>query len=235
MLRGIRSAIACLLLGGLLASVGCGSKAEPGPDAKTAAINGSNAASVDPAGAVREPKAPKPPSDPVVSIQTSRGEIVVKLDAQTTPKTTDAFLDYVKRRQYDGTIFHQVIKNYAIVGGQYQQDLTARPPRTPIPNEADRCRLKNRRGTIAMMRDPDIRDSGACQFFINLADHPELDHQDAKSALKFGYCVFGEVIEGQDVVDKIAAVAVKNEVKDGRPFEQVPVEPVVIRQVTLVR
>jgi len=235
MLKATKFAVACLWLGGLLASVGCGSKAEPGPEAKTAAINGSNAASADPAGATREAKAPKPPSDPVVAIQTSLGEIVVKLDAQTAPLTTAEFLEYVKRRHYDRTIFHQVIKNYAIVGGQYQSDLTASPRRTPIPNEAARCRLKNRRFTIAMMRDPDIRDSGTCQFFINVADNPQLDHQDAKSDLKFGYCAFGEVVQGQDVVDKIAAVAVKNEVKDGRPFEQVPVEPVIIQQVTLVR
>jgi cyclophilin family peptidyl-prolyl cis-trans isomerase len=235
MLSARKFAIACLWLGGLLAAAGCGSKGQSEPDAKTAAINGSNAASADPGGAARETKAPKPPSNPVVSIQTSLGEIVVELDAQTAPITTAEFLDYAKRRHYDRTIVHQAIKNYAIVGGQYEQDLTKRPPRTPIPNEAARCRLKNRRGTIAMMRDPEIRDSGTCQFFINVADNPRLDHEDAKSDLKFGYCAFGKVLEGLDVVDKIAAVAVKNEVKDGRPFEQVPVEPVIIQKVSLVR
>jgi cyclophilin family peptidyl-prolyl cis-trans isomerase len=225
-------AVAGLCLGWALAAAGCGGKGQP--EAKSAAAGGSNAAPADASGTSRQAGTPKAPSDPVVSIQTSLGEIVVKLDARTTPSTTAAFLGYAERGHYDGTIFHQVIKDYAIVAGQYLPDLTARTPRTPIPNEAARCRLKNRRGTIAMMRDPEIRDSATCQFFINVADNPRLDHEDA-SDLKFGYCTFGEVIEGIDVVDKIARVPVENVTKDGRPFEQKPVQPVVIKKVIQVR
>jgi peptidyl-prolyl cis-trans isomerase A (cyclophilin A) len=228
--------LAYLTLAGLLAATGCGSKGAS-PEAQTAAINGASADSPGTGGSSRAAKAPKPPANPVVVIQTTLGEIVVELNAQAAPTTTDEFLNYVRKKHYDGTIFHQVIKDQvaAIVGGQYQPDLTARPGKTPVRNEADKadkCGLHNDRGTIAMMRDPTVIDSATCQFFINVSQNRGLDHKGTK-AEEFGYCPFGTVTGGLEVVDAIAKVRVQDTVKAGRPFEQMPVEAVIIKQVII--
>jgi cyclophilin family peptidyl-prolyl cis-trans isomerase len=229
-----KSVVAYLMLGGLLAAAGCGSKGDAGTEGKTASINASGPNATDAAGANPAARTPKAPTNPAVSIRTRLGEIVVKLDAQGAPNTTSEFLYYVKKGHYDGTIFHQVIKNQAVVAGQYLRDLTARPGRTAIVNEAAKCSLRNVRFTIAMMRDPDVIDSSTCQFFINVADNPQLDHK-GNSPLDFGYCTFGEVIQGFEVVKRISEVAVRDAVRDGRTFDQCPEEPVIIEQVSVVR
>jgi cyclophilin family peptidyl-prolyl cis-trans isomerase len=228
--------LAYLAMAGLLAATGCGSKGAA-PEAQTAAINGTSSDSPGTGGTSRAAKTPKPPVNPVVVIQTTLGDIVVELNAQAAPTTTGEFLDYVRQKHYDGTIFHQVIKEQvaAIVGGQYLADLTSRPPKTPMRNEADKAAksgLHNDRGTIAMMRDPTVIDSATCQFFINVNQNRGLDHKGSK-AEEFGYCPFGTVIGGLEVVDAIAKVRVQDTVKGGRPFEQMPVEAVVIKQVII--
>ena len=151
-----------------------------------------------------EPAAQKPPSDPqhpVVLIETSLGNITVRLDAEKAPLTVDNFLSYVNAGHYDQTIVHQVYKGQGFLAGGYGTNLVEKPGRTPIRNEAHNG-LKNRRGTIAMVRLPDAIDSATCQFFINVADNPALDYKD-RTPEGYGYCVFGKVTDGMDVVDKI--------------------------------
>jgi peptidyl-prolyl cis-trans isomerase B (cyclophilin B) len=226
-----------LVLAGLLAAAGCGKKAGS-PEGPAAAINGPGGGS---AGTSGEPasKTQPPLANPVVTIRTRLGDIVVELDPQAAPITTDEFLSYVKKGHYDGTIFHQVIKDQAIVAGQYLSDLTARPGKGPpfTPNEAPKAAkagLRNVRNTIAMMRDPVVTDSADSQFFINVQDNPALDYKGTKPE-EYGYCPFGRVIKGMDVVQRIAQVQVqvKDIGKDKPPFEQLPVEPVVITQVII--
>lgn len=161
---------------------------------------------------------------PEVLIRTSLGDIRVKLDAARAPETVDNFLtNYVDRKFYNDTVFHFVEPEFIILGGSYTAQLEPKETRTPIHNEA-RNGLKNRRGTIAMSRHPSYVDSATSEFFINIKDNPTLDHQSPDEAAKYGYCVFGEVVEGMEVVDKIAQVAVGT----SGEFTQVPMEPVVI-------
>jgi peptidyl-prolyl cis-trans isomerase A (cyclophilin A) len=164
---------------------------------------------------------------PEVLIRTSLGDIRVELDAARAPETVDNFLtNYVDRKFYSETVFHFVEPAFIILGGSYTAQLEPKETRTPIHNEA-RNGLKNRRGTIAMSRHPSYVDSATAEFFINIKDNPTLDHQSPEDAAKYGYCVFGEVVEGMEVVDKIAQVAVGTR----GDFTQVPVEPVVIHSV----
>jgi len=174
----------------------------------------------------------KPAADlkPVCRIETSLGAMTVELDAEKANLTVDNFLQYVDAKHYDGTIFHQVTPGYAIVGGSYTADLAQKPTRVAVRNEAHNG-LKNLRGTIAMARQPEAIDSATCQFFINLADNPDLDHKDTTPA-GYGYCVFGHLIDGLDTLEKIAAVPVhKAATSDGTPLENAPVEPVVIKSI----
>ena len=145
--------------------------------------------------------------DPVVKLETSMGDILVRLDARKAPMTTANFLEYVKAGQYDGTIFHRVIKDFMIQGGGMTASLREKTTRAPIKNEADNG-LSNDRGTIAMARTMDPH-SATAQFFINLVDNDFLNFQ-APSGNGWGYCVFGKVVEGMDVVDKIAKVKTKS-------------------------
>jgi cyclophilin family peptidyl-prolyl cis-trans isomerase len=182
-------------------------------------------------GANAPAQATQDPDHPVVAFETSLGEITVRLDAQKAPLTVANFLAYVGRGHYDGTIFHQVVKEYPklVIGGAFTKELTEKPTMTSVRNEAH-SGLKNRRGTIAMARRPDWIDSATCHFFINVTDNEVLDHTD-RTLEGYGYCVFGEVIEGMDVVDRIAAL----EVHDTEQFEQIPVETVAIQSVRVVR
>lgn len=141
--------------------------------------------------------------NPKVLMKTSKGDITLELFADKAPITVQNFLSYVDENFYDGTIFHRVIKGFMIQGGGLTPDLEEKPTKSPIKNEAAN-RLKNKKGTIAMARMPDI-DSATCQFFINHVDNSFLDHKDNTPA-GFGYAVFGKVIEGLDVVDAIAKV-----------------------------
>lgn len=172
---------------------------------------------------------PKSPDEdrrhPLVTIESSLGEIVLKLDAEKAPLTVDNFLQYVDAGFYDGTAIHQAIAQYIILGGGYTPEGIEKPTRPPIRNEADNG-LSNRRGTIAMARQADAIDSSTSQFFINVVDNPSLDHQN-RDVEGYGYCVFGQIVKGLDVVDRIASVEVTNSGEDG--FR--PVEPVVIRSI----
>ncbi|OGP35688.1 MAG: hypothetical protein A2X88_09780 [Deltaproteobacteria bacterium GWC2_65_14] len=164
--------------------------------------------------------------NPVVLLETSKGKIKVELYPEKAPVSVKNFLTYVGEGHYDGLIFHRVIKEFMIQGGGFTKEMQEkRPTHPPIRNEAGNG-LKNDRGTIAMART-NVVDSATAQFFINVVDNDFLNHMDA-SPRGFGYAVFGKVIEGMDVVDKIRAVP------SGRAsmFQDVPREPVTILKAT---
>jgi peptidyl-prolyl cis-trans isomerase B (cyclophilin B) len=161
-----------------------------------------------------------------VRIKTNKGDIVVKLDTEKAPITTENFIEYVKAGQYDGTIFHRVIPGFMIQGGGFDQDFNQKATRDPIKNEAANG-LKNKRGTIAMARTSDP-DSASAQWFINLKDNDFLNYS-APTQQGYGYAVFGEVIEGMNVVDNISAVETGNY----QGHQDVPVEQLVIESITI--
>ena len=161
--------------------------------------------------------------NPVVVMETTMGDITIELYAQSSPLTVTNFLGYVRENYYDGLIFHRVVPNFIVQGGQYDVHLRKRPAHDPIPCEADNG-LSNRRGTIAMARTAEIH-SATSQFFINLKDNPYLDHCERD----IGYAVFGGVIAGMSVVDSIGNVETTS--MDG--LNNVPVEPVIIRKIYL--
>jgi peptidyl-prolyl cis-trans isomerase B (cyclophilin B) len=162
-----------------------------------------------------------------VKLTTGHGAITLKLDAEKAPKTVANFLAYVEAGHYDGTIFHRVIKNFMIQGGGMEPGMKQKETRAPIENEAANG-LKNKRGSIAMARTNDPH-SATAQFFINVVDNDFLDFK-APSGQGWGYCVFGEVVEGLDVVDAIRAVRTGN-----KGFHQdVPVDDVVIEKAEIV-
>ena len=161
-----------------------------------------------------------------VRLATSMGDIVVQLDADKAPKTVANFVQYVKAGQYNGTVFHRVIDGFMIQGGGMTPDMQEKPTRAPIPLESKNG-LSNQRGSIAMARTQ-VPDSATAQFFINLADNNRLDA--ANSPDGNGYAVFGKVIEGMDVVDKIRAVPTGN--KAGH--QNVPQTPILISKSTIL-
>jgi cyclophilin family peptidyl-prolyl cis-trans isomerase len=171
------------------------------------------------------------PVFPEVVMKTNQGEVRIRLNAEKSPVTVDNFLaNYVERGFYDQTVLHYVDQGYMIAGGGYTADLQAKATRAFIRSEADNG-LKNVRGTIAMARLPEHADSATSQFYINLVDNPALDFQDHDSADKYGYCVFGEVVAGMDVIDRIGQVSVV----DKDQFPKTPVQPVIIESVRRVR
>jgi peptidyl-prolyl cis-trans isomerase A (cyclophilin A) len=155
---------------------------------------------------------------------TSKGEFVVKLELEKAPVNVGNFMQYVKDGFYNGTIFHRVVPNFMIQGGGYTPEMSLKETRSSILNESGNG-LSNVRGTIAMARGEEP-DSGRAQFFINVADNKQLD----STLTTAGYTVFGEVTQGMDVVDQIAAVATHDEIG----FSNLPVDPVVIQSVELV-
>ncbi len=168
------------------------------------------------AGAEQKPQA----ANPVVVMKTSEGVIKVELWPDKAPETVKNFLAYVDEGFYDGTIFHRVIGNFMIQGGGFTQDMKQKPTHAPVKNEAAED-VKNDRGTIAMARTG-IVDSATAQFFINVVDNAFLNHKD-NSPGGFGYAVFGKVISGMDVVDKIKSVQTGP--------QDVPVKQVIIESV----
>jgi peptidyl-prolyl cis-trans isomerase B (cyclophilin B) len=168
-----------------------------------------------------------PAANPRVALQTNKGRIVIELYADKAPKSAKNFLDYVKSGFYNGTIFHRVMPGFMIQGGGFTQDQTEKPTRPPIKNEADNM-VQNQRGTVAMARTTDP-DSAGAQFFINLVNNGALNFR-SKSPDGWGYTVFGNVVEGMDVVDAIAAV----KAAPGRISEAVPQEPIVIQKATIL-
>lgn len=155
---------------------------------------------------------------PQVELKTNMGTIVLELYPDRAPETVKNFEQYVKSGFYNGTVFHRVIPGFMIQGGGFTADLAHKPTRDPIRNEANNG-LKNEVGTIAMARTSEP-DSATSQFFINVVDNPPLDYREGS----VGYCVFGKVKSGMDVVNKIAAVATGAR----PPHQNVPVKPVVI-------
>jgi cyclophilin family peptidyl-prolyl cis-trans isomerase len=166
-------------------------------------------------------------ANPRVALKTSKGDITLELDPAKAPATVENFLSYARDGFYDGTIFHRVIPNFMIQGGGFTPDMEQKPTNPTIKNEAGNG-LKNSRGTIAMARTQ-VVDSASSQFFINTVDNASLDHRD-ESPGGFGYAVFGRVIEGMETVDAISAVPTTNR----GFFQDVPAEPVVIEQVTVL-
>ena len=226
--------VASSVLGALLTAPGCGTKTETPSEVGTASIPGP--AKAKEAAAVTAAKDAKPavtksdPMHPVIVIDTSLGPITVTLDREHAPVTAEHFLWYVNRGHYDQTIFHQVLKNHAILGGGYAISMKEKPAQRTVHNEANNG-LKNVRGTIGMVRRPDVINSTTCQFYINLAENKNLDYQ-GETPEKYGYCVFGQVDpESMPVVDKIAAVPVRDE----GDFERTPVQPVVINKLIQAR
>ena len=160
-----------------------------------------------------------------VVLDTSLGKIVIALDAAKAPKSVANFLEYVKAGHYDGTIFHRVIPSFMIQGGGFDAQMAQKPTRAPIPLES-RNGLPNARGSVAMART-NVPDSATAQFFINIKDNAFLDA--ANSPDGQGYAVFGKVVSGMDVVDKIWAVPTANK----GPYQNVPVTPVLIRKASV--
>ena len=167
------------------------------------------------------------PANPRVLIETSKGNITVEVFPAQAPQSAANFLGHVKRGFYDGTIFHRVIPRFMIQGGGMTPDMAEKPKGAPIRNEADNG-LKNLRGTLAMARTGDPH-SATSQFFINVADNYFLNHR-GKSVEGWGYAVFGQVVDGMDVVDAIVAVPRGNR----GPHGDVPLEPIVMQRVTLL-
>ncbi|MBW7981303.1 peptidylprolyl isomerase A [Enterobacillus tribolii] len=159
-----------------------------------------------------------------VLMSTSAGNIEIELDSQKAPGTVKNFLDYVNGGFYNNTVFHRVIPGFMIQGGGFTADMQQKQTNAPIKNEADNG-LRNLRGTISMARTAE-KDSATSQFFINVADNAFLDH----GQRDFGYAVFGKVVKGMDVVDKISQVRTENV----GPYQNVPAKPIVITAVKVL-
>jgi peptidyl-prolyl cis-trans isomerase B (cyclophilin B) len=216
---------ASLAVAVLVAAGGCGKKSQADAETATAAVKGDAA---QPASdAQTQPAVDR--LHPVVVLDTSLGSITITLDAERAPITVGNFLAYVNRGHYDNTIFHRVNEGYVVIGGGFTPDLKEKPAELVVANEAYN-HLKNRRGTIAMYRSPDIINSARSQFFFNVADNTRLDFKD-RTVDGYGYCAFGEVTAGLEVVDRIAATKVEDRPK----FEKIPAETVLIRSARQVR
>ena len=166
------------------------------------------------------------PGNPVVVVSTSAGDITLELFQDRAPVSVANFLQYARDGHYEGTIFHRVKADFMIQGGGFTPEMVEKPTRGPIQNEATNG-LKNARGTVAMARTRALR-SATSQFYINLVDNRMLDHT-GYSPDEFGYAVFGRVLSGMDVVDKIAAVQTGTKGE----HDDVPVTPVLITKVTV--
>ncbi len=202
-----------------LLAAGCGGDA--------AAPAGDQAATGNPT----SPTAPAPDTrHPRLRLVTNQGAITVELDGENAPISVSNFLGYADAGHYAGTVFHQVEPGFIAAAGGYTESLAEKATtERPIRNEADNG-LKNTRGTIACARSPEVIDSTTCQFFFNLADNTQLDHQGREPA-DYGYCVFGKVVEGLEVLDKISALPAGPQGE----LSSVPQQAVVIERVTRVR
>ena len=163
----------------------------------------------------------------LIKLETSMGDITVELNKEKAPVTVENFLAYVNNGTYDGTIFHRVINGFMIQGGGMDKDMQSKPTNAPIQNEADNG-LDNEPYSLAMARTNDPH-SATSQFFINVADNKFLNHKN-KTPQGWGYAVFGKVVEGQDVVDKIKAVTTTTV----GFYQDVPKEPVVITKASVL-
>lgn len=162
----------------------------------------------------------------MITLHTNFGDIELELDFEKAPKTAENFKQHADDGYFDGTIFHRVINNFMIQGGGFTKDMQQKSTRATIENEADNG-LKNDKGTVAMARTSDPH-SASSQFFINLSNNDFLNHS-GKNNQGWGYCVFGKVTQGMDVVDKIATVKTTSH----GAHQDVPAEPVVIERVSV--
>ena len=162
-----------------------------------------------------------------VRMSTILGNMTLELDVENAPKTVENFVNYASSGFYDGTIFHRVINNFMVQGGGFDTGMRQKTTEAPIDNEANNG-LKNNRGTIAMARTMDPH-SATAQFFINVSDNDFLNHT-AENMQGWGYTVFGQVVEGQEVLDKIRVVPTGSQAG----HQDVPVDPVVIESVTVL-
>lgn len=201
-----------LAAGALLAPLAQALPPAPVPDAPVAAAEA----------------APAPPVR--VMLVTSAGEITLELDPAAAPRTVENFLAYARDGHYNGTVFHRVVPGLLVQGGGFTPDLQPKPVREPVPYEGGNG-LANRRGSVAAARDRGVLDSATTQFFINLADNPQFDGRPGGDPYTAGYVVFGRVVLGMDVLERIAAVPTSAQA----PFPGwVPVTPVVIERVVLL-
>jgi peptidyl-prolyl cis-trans isomerase B (cyclophilin B) len=200
----------------VVAIAGCGESTEAPP------VN--SAGSVAPVDV--QPPAEVDQLHPVVKIETNLGAITIRLDAESVPLTVQNFLNYVNEGFYKNTIFHYVDADQMIMGGGYSIDHQLKPARSTIRNEAHKG-PKNLRGTIAMARNPALLDSANSQFFINLQDAPQRDYT-GDSPETYGYCVFGEVIEGLDVAERISRSSIVDKSNLASDLAQTPETPVII-------
>jgi peptidyl-prolyl cis-trans isomerase B (cyclophilin B) len=166
-------------------------------------------------------------TDMMIHLNTTHGTIILELYPDIAPKTVENFLTYVRERFYDGTLFHRVIDNFVIQGGGFESGMRQKPTHPPIQNEADN-KKRNIRGSVAMARTSDPH-SATSQFFINLADNDFLNYT-ASTPEGWGYCVFGQVIEGMHVVDRIKGVPTGSKLG----FKDVPLTDVLIENVQIV-
>ena len=164
---------------------------------------------------------------PLIQIETSHGEIFLELDRDKAPISVENFIAYASAGHYDGTIFHRVIKGFMIQGGGLTPDMQEKPTREPIINEATN-KLKNKTGSVAMGRTGEIN-SATAQFYINTEDNKDLDHGGLKPEM-YGYAVFGQVVDGMDVVYTIEQQATASTAG----YDDVPQEPIVIHTVTVL-
>ncbi len=212
----------------VVAVTGCGKSAK---QAEGAAASGSaqspateSAAPDSPGSALAASPVKQKPSDPVVVLHTSQGDVTVKLFAEKAPRTVENFLrGYAERGFYEQTIFHHVEAGQMLIAGGYTADLQRKPGRTPIYNESSNG-LLNRRGTVAMIRDPEAPHSATSEFFVNLADNPDFDFKTTDEDDLPGYCVFGEVVSGMEVVERIAQLPTTSLGE----FAKVPSPPVTV-------
>ncbi len=197
---------------------GCQTEKKSEPPAKSQAPVNEPAASAQPtAKPVNKVAAETPKPTNQVVIETSQGRIVLELTPDKTPITVENFLRYVDAKHYDGTIFHRVIQGFMIQGGGLGSNFVEKPTQSPIKNESPQG-MKNKRGTISMARKGEP-DSATAQFYINLVDNVALDYPSNN-----GYCAFGTVIEGMDVVDRIAAVPVApSQISEAQPLSNVEI------------
>lgn len=177
-----------------------------------------------PAALAQEGEPSSAPANPRIRLETSKGSFTLELYPEKAPLTVENFLGYVDSGQYEGTIFHRVIPDFMVQGGGFTEGLTQKPTGPPVRNEADNG-LSNDRGTVAMARTSNPH-SATAQFFVNVIDNDYLNHT-APDFNRYGYTVFGRVVEGMDVVDAISKVPATTR----GPYQNLPVEPVVIRTV----
>lgn len=223
--------LSLLALGAACWLTGCGGK-PAAPAADAASGDESTQAVASPTVAAKSKvRTPPEPVDPIVVLHTNAGDIKIQLFAEKAPQTVGNFLqNYASRGFYEETIFHHVEPGMMLIGGGFTADLQPKPTRAAIYNES-RNKLPNKKGTIAMIHQPEEVHSATSQFFVNLQDNPEFDFQPGETSDEFGYCVFGQVVEGMDVVERIASQPTAAH----GDFPSVPTETVMIERVERLR